>query len=284
MEKINIIFSKETLDDYLNQNYGYRYWNFADSIFSIFLSYRSRPYSKTVEITKERIKRIEKTKDKFIELIDDLLSEMNFYEYSKLYQSKKFIKYLWTPNNKKKFIVEKLRLNYTFSVLDDMIKSYNSDVSMLYSFKKKIYLKPINLLILVWSNALRKGNRIHWINLEILLKWFLNKLDEIQILDAVGIEEPIDIIVPTPERMRFISNKYRGTKHEILADSIFFRSFKDENEISEMKKWHLNSFDGEFVDYSDPLKYLHATMWTEKSPKGYLALFDLGIYFFLLQD
>lgn len=284
MERININFSKEKLDDYLKQNYGYRYWNFADSIFSIFLSYRSRPYSKTVEITKERIKRIEKTKDKFIELIDDLLSEINFYEYSKLHQSMKFIKYLWTPNNKKKFIEDKFRLNYSFAVLEDMIKSYNSKVSIFHSFREKIYLKPINLLILAWSNALRKGNRIHWINLEMLLKWFLNKLDEIQILDAVGIEEPINKIVPSPERMRFISNKYRGTKHKILADSIFFRSFKDENEISEMKKWHLNSPDGEFVDYSDPLKFLYETMWKEKSPKGYLSLFDLGVSYFLLED
>ena len=161
MKIINTNFSNEKLDNYLKNNYGYSYWNFADSIFSIFISYRSRPYGKTIKLTKERISRIEKIKEKFIESIDDFLSEINFYEYSKFHVSMTSMKYLWTHNNKKHFIADKFRVKFIFSVLDEMIKRYNSDVSMFDGIADKIYIKPINLLILI--------NLLIFINLLILL-------------------------------------------------------------------------------------------------------------------
>ena len=86
---------------------------------------------------------------------------------------------------------------------------------------------------MIWSHALKKKGRVNWINLEGIIMCFLKFLEEIDRLDIFGIE---DKNIPSPESMRFINNKYKGTIHEERAFDVFVDSFKNEEIISDRKK------------------------------------------------
>lgn len=281
MKKINIDFSKENLDIFLNENYGYGYWNFADSLLSVYYLYKFRDFEKERVLIKERIEYFEKIKQKIIEILDQFLREIDFYKTSKYHYSlnKKF-NYKWTPNNKREFILNRLQLKHFFSEFDEIIKQYKSHNTMNYFENDKIYLKPINFVILIWSHAIKKKGRIEWINMEKLIQWFLKILEEIDVLDIYGIESKD---IPSPDRMRFIYNRYKGTIHGTSAFSFFMKSFQDEEKISRSKEMSFISINAEKIDYSDPLKYLDEHLWFDKTPKAWRGLYDLGVTYHLLE-
>jgi hypothetical protein len=111
-----------------------------------------------------------------------------------------------------------------------------------------------------------------------LLKWFRNDLYNIDFLTKTEIENNE---IPSQERLRFISNKYRGTRYEKYTRNLFKSYFiiHDRSVITKIMGYILS--DDKRINYSDPIKYLNESLWSEKSPRGYLNLIDLSVYFML---
>lgn len=281
MKRINIDSSKEDIDTFLNINYGYGYWNFADSLFTVYLLYKSKDYETTRRLVDKRIERLEELKKKIVEIVDNFLIDIDFYRYSKNHKSLSGRSFKWTLNNKKGFIINRFRLKSFLSKIDNLIDQYKRDTSFFPSEYEKTRIKPINLVILIWSHALKKGGRVDWINMEKLIQWFLKILEEILVLDIYGVENKN---IFSPERMRFINNRYKGTTCEDIGFSIFLDSFKNEEQIVERRKWNFISTNAEKIDYSDPLFFLDELLYFGKTPKAYLGLLDLGITYNLIEE
>ena len=281
MRKINICSTKEELNILLKENYGYGYWNFADCLFTVYALYRFKDFDKTSNLIKERTEKLENIKTKFIEVVDFFLIDINFYKTSKYHKSLNNRGYKWTSNNKKSFIINQFQLKSFMDEIDEIIKKYNTDLSIFSFDHPQTYLNPINFIIMIWSHALKKRGRVNWINLEGIIMCFLKFLEEIDRLDIFGIE---DKNIPSPESMRFINNKYKGTIHEERAFDVFVDSFKNEEIISDRKKMSFISSNAEKINYLDPLIYLDEYHWDEKSPNNLLRILDLGIAYHLVEQ
>lgn len=284
MEKINIDFSKNELNKFLIGRYGYGYWSFADSLNTIHSIYKLSDVHSLDKLYRDRIAYLEIINQKIIEIIDKFLIDIEFYKNSKFHRNSELQNFIWTPNNKKAFILDRFFLK-DFSMLINELKRNYEEKSLFYTSIKtespKIYLKPINFIIVTWSYAFKRKGRVEWINMELLLKWFLKAFGKLDILDVFQLD---DRKIAYPERMRFIFNKYKETEHGKVAYSIFVDSFLKEEEIKARKRKILISLNGEKIDYSDPLIYLYEDVWYEKSPVAILMLEDMGTAYHLLED
>jgi len=233
-QRIESNFTEEELDSFLKKRYGYGIWEFEFNLAYIYGIYQERKKQKVYKFIEERIQRLENIKSKIIVTLDDFLNEIKFYELSNEFIFKSKIK--WTPQNRTDFIIKHYKLNQFFSVINKQIdrlkgrKSYmeNESPEIPTQILEPIYLKPLNLVILIWSYAMRRGSKIDWVNMQNLLNWFSKKLDEKGILDFFGFEI---YNAPSTEILRLTRNKYRNTKYGIYAKLdfvLFFNVRKDE--------------------------------------------------------
>lgn len=207
-ERIEPNWSEKELDRYLKENYGCRYAQFAKSLEYTNSLYSFRNQEAQKRHISEEIKKLKKIKEKIYELFDEFLEKINFYKFSKVFRFSNGTVFKWTTDKRRDFIKEIFKLYPTFSAIDELIiiiKKHSLPNSYSF-FKRSIYLKPSNFIIMVWSHVLKKGDRIDWINIEGLLKWFSLKSKKLEISDFFSF---IKDDLPSPERMRFIYNKYR---------------------------------------------------------------------------
>jgi hypothetical protein len=173
LNRIDINWSKEELDCYLKKRYGCEYWNFAHSLFWIYQLFKSKEDYLMISYCKKRVALLEMSKNKIIQIFDDLLTKIDFYKNFKFYAGMKRQddnEFRWTTEERRKFIVERFKLERILYLITKIIKKYKKGNIFPRAIEGiKIRMKPLNLLILVWSNALTRNKRREWGNLELLL-------------------------------------------------------------------------------------------------------------------
>lgn len=237
-QEIKTNFSEEELDSFLKERYGYGIWEFEFSLAYTHGLFSEKEDQKIQNFIENRVQKLESIKRKIIELLDDFLIEINFYNLNNKLNFTKTTK--WIPQKRANFIIKNYKLSQFFSVIDEQIKKYKDRKSLLNEEPPlvpfpihPIYLKPINSVVLTWSYAMKRGKKIDWINMENLLNWFSKKLDEVNILDFFGLEK---CNAPSSETLRLTRNKYRNTKYNFLAIFIFMLFFKKKRVKDEGKE------------------------------------------------
>lgn len=253
---IETSFTRNEVDSFLKKRYGFGIWEFDHSLVYIYSLYFEKKEKKVFHFIEKRIRKLEDIKRKIIELIDDFSADMNLYKLHNEFESTRIIK--WTPKERYKFIAEKYKLSSFYSVINRLIKKYKEHGSYLKKdgtskiINFRVYLKPINLAVLIWSHAMKRGKKVDWINMENLLNWFTKKLNEMGMLSFYEFNNGC---APLFETLRMTWNKYKNTKYDSLSKSIFltfFKIAKDEgkekfpkplNELDEYLKWEDKSLD-----------------------------------------
>lgn len=264
-------FTKEELDSFLKKRYGYGIWEFEFSIANIIMFYSEKNLPKFSQFIENRIKRLENMKNKVIELLDDFLSDVNFYKLNKDIRLTEITS--WTPKNRYDFIIKGYQLSDFFSIIDNQISLYQSREvsgawekfgnSTIFPPELRVFpprLKPLNLLLLIWSYAMKRGKKVDWINMENLLNWFSKTLNEIEALEFIGMEENE---APFTEILRLTRNKYKKSKYDIFAKvqfDLFFNIKKDEgkerypkplDDLDQFLKWEYKDIESmkHFCDF-----------------------------------
>jgi len=262
-QRIDIEWSKEKLDPFLKEKYGYEVWDFEFFFINLFHFYDvAKEPLREHQFMEKRINRLKNIKRRIIELLDDFLIEINFYENDKLISKKNNI---WTPQSKENCIIKNFEIGTLLSVIDTLIQTFKELDSRLYdesvsirckeTLRKlrkvlskenfiikdpeigtllseidrlfQINIKPQALLILTLSYVMQAGKKVDWINMKILLNWFSIKFDEIGILDFFGMEK---CKVPSVNILRFTRNKYKNTKYNYYARRLFAITFENAKE------------------------------------------------------
>lgn len=160
MEKICPSFSKKDLDKFLKKRYGVGYLEFSDSLQLVHSYYLSQENKSAEKYLEEIINKIEVLKEKILVLIDLFLIEIDFYSSSKNPRISGEKSHIWSFENKKDFILKNFELKSFYTVMDKLIKLMETSPfpphPLSKDVKRKIFLKPANLLILVWSFAMKK--------------------------------------------------------------------------------------------------------------------------------
>lgn len=233
-QEIKNNFTEEELDLFLKNRYGYGIWEFEFSLAHVYDLYNEKKEKKIFQFIERRVQQLENIERKIIELLDDFLIEINFYKLNNMLDLTRNAK--WTQQRRTDFIIKHYKLSQFFSVIDGQIKIYKNRKSLmedeslpLVPFQiHPIYLKPLNLLVLIWSYAMKRGKKVDWVNMKNLLNWFSKKLDELDMLDFFGLEKHN---APSNETLRLSRNKYKKTKYDFIAKltfHIFFQKAKEE--------------------------------------------------------
>ena len=234
-QRIDIKWSKEKLDSFLKEKYGYGIWEFELSLYQTYVMYSHGLRIRYDILEGKRIRQLRNLKRRILELIDKYLSDINFYKYSLKGTLPKNLTGIskWTSENREKFIRKKFKIEQLFFIVDELIEhqimfeALSEMDALLWGVEWPMRLKPPNFLILIWSSAMKKGKKPDWINMENLLNWFSKNLDEVNILDFFGLEK---CNAPSSETLRLTRNKYKSSKYDKLASSIYMNNFKNVKE------------------------------------------------------
>ncbi len=227
-QRIELSFTEEELDFFLKENYGYGIWHFKHSLFEIFIPYYPKKAKHVYQLIKKRVKQLENMKMKILELLDDFLTDINFYIINNELCLIKNTK--WTLQKRKNFVLQYYKLNDFFLIIDRQINSYK-EAEVFKSYEKFIsrggslplHLKPLNLVALTWSYVMKTGKKVDWINMENLINWFSKNIGQTKVLDYYGIRKCDS---PPSEILRFTRNKYKNTLNDSWAKNIFISSFE----------------------------------------------------------
>lgn len=227
---------REDLDSFLQEHYGYGVWEFEFSILNIYTIYFEKNRLKLNKFIEKRIEELYSLKEKVAEILNDYLLSVKFFNREKfdntIEEDTKIDK--WTTDNIRKFIIKSFRLEPFIFTIDNLIRLYDwqirpspyEEISFLGFFPPNI--KPLNLIILHWSNALKRGEKKDWINMEQLLLWFNKRMKEYELIDLYDFAFEN---IPPPETLRLIWNKYKKNPYNLLATwnfDLFFNLKKNE--------------------------------------------------------
>lgn len=272
-----------SLDLFLKEKIKYGYWQFAHSMVWVYFFYQEKRYKIVKRDFRKKIEDLSKLKQKTIENIDALLMKINFYENSKiaLYEPDK--EFVWTSEKKEDFILKTFKLT-EFSEISKSYKEYleKDDKRDIYADYRlgKTRLKPVNLIILIWSFACKRGERIEWKLIFELLRWFNRKIKEIEANKYFEIE---DESITSTERLRFLYNKYRKTDNIRIAEIIYRVCFFDKYS-KEYKQQTVNFSGNKNVTYRDPIAWLDEWLWGDKQPEGWIAFNEYGLTLKILEN
>jgi len=225
-KRINPDMSREDLDSFLQEHYGYGIWEFETSIVHIYSLYVEKRRIYLNKFIESRVELLISVKNKIFEVLDDCLEKINFYKWNEELNFTAIKN--WTSDKRIKFISEAYKLNEFTSILDNQVKVYeNLKTHSIYDKVKKSgifppYIKPLNLLILIWSFALKRGKKIDWINMEKLLEWFFSHIKDIDKMDLFPIEKQD---IPSAETLRLLNYKYKNTSYGVYAKVVFVFNF-----------------------------------------------------------
>jgi hypothetical protein len=258
-QRIEISFTREELNSFLNRRYGYGIWEFELSLYQTYIMYYHGLRLRAYIFETERISKLKGIKRKILELIDNYLSDINFYKYSSkgtLYKKVTGIS-KWTTEKRAKFIIKNFKIEQLFSIIDELIEhqiaymaASEFDASLM-GVESPMRLKPLNFLVLIWSYAMKERNRVDWINMEQLLLWFSKEFENTDLSYFFDFKKKDSY---PPEKLRLSRNKYRNSKYDELANYIFINFFK--NAKKKFKKeypkiinwWELMYVGGKMMD------------------------------------
>lgn len=240
-------WTREEWDKFLIKNYGYGIWEFENLFFLVFSLFDEKIDKKIIDHIKLRISQLERIKERTLESLDDLLRKSNFYKLNKEFQLTRIKK--WTPEIRRKYLRKHFKLNPFFTVIDAKIEALKSKHEQMNNQGAKLTLfpvkvKPLNFLVIVLSHAMKRGQKVDWINMEILLNWFSRFLKKMDLLDFFGYKQGLS---PSPEILRLTRNKYQKRKTYNFQTKMFFDLFfnikKEEGKQKIPEPWD------EFEDY-----------------------------------
>ncbi len=263
-------FTRNQVDSFLKRKFEYGIWEFEFSLVYIYSLYYEKKEEKVFDFIDNRIRRLETIKKKTIEIMDDFSTDMNLYKLQNRYEDESK-RTKWTPQAKSSFIIKKFKLSPFYSVIDSLINGYQEhksylkegEISKIIDFR--VNLKPINLAVLIWSHAMRRGKNVDWINMGNLLNWMIKKLKEMSMIKFYGFDNGY---APSSETLRLTWNKYKKTKYYSLSESIFltfFKKGKDEgskrfpkplDDLDDYLKW-----EDKDLDHNNKLSDIHVLSW-----------------------
>jgi len=232
--------SKEKLDSFLKEKYGYGIWEFELSLYKTYVMYYHGLRIKEYILQAERIRQLRNLKRKTLELIDKYLSEINFYKYSLKGTLPKNLTGIskWTSENRDKFIIKNFKIEQLFSIVDELIEhqimfeTISEMDALLWGVEWPMRLKPLNFVVLIWSYAMKKRNKVDWINVGELLSWFSKEAKETAFSNFFDFDKEDSYL---PGTLRLARNKYKSSKYDKLANYIYINTFKNVKE--EKKKY-----------------------------------------------
>lgn len=177
IESISLDSSIKDVDRFLEDNYGYRIWNFIYSLHSISTMYMKHTTgNKQLDSLKAKKKKLESAKTKLMENIDDFLSDTDLWEILRKNYPDKYSR--WTVGNKEIFITKYFNIERFFKTVDEYMAWIENRIKYYEIYNKiptdRLRINPRNLAILIWSNVmLKKSDKedIDFENISILLNW-----------------------------------------------------------------------------------------------------------------
>lgn len=233
-KRIEDNWSKNKLDAFLKEKFGYGIWEFELSLYQAYVTYLYSKSTKIQKMTNEKIKELQDLKEKILALLDDFMSKINFYKKCTRFKIITDITGVskWSTQERKKFIIKNYKLDQLFTIIDRQINFYQAiDFKLemegvLWGIESlsQLKLKPINFLVLVWNFAMKKENKVDWINMEKLLIWFSENVDEKALPDFLNSD---NLRTYSPEILRSTRNKYNNSRYEKLAHYLYQNFFKN---------------------------------------------------------
>jgi len=275
-KKIDVNWSREKLDAFLQDNYGHGISEFR---VSIFFSYTLYYFSDAIRIQRyysKRIKEITQLENKIISLIDDDLNKIGFYENtaeSPLFEQVTGIS-KWTTNDRKNFIEKYFKLGDLINIFEQQKNLYCRIMSQLeidgvfHGVETSIGPKPIKLLILTWANAMRRNKAISWINMSRLISWFSKNLENQRLKDFF-FNSPEAY---TPETLKMNYHRYRKSYYDEISAYNYRMIFLLETHKNQYQKIEKN-IERHYLRGADPAKST-----TDQYTDGIVSLAALGIF------
>ena len=234
-QRIDIKWSKEKLDSFLKEKYGYGIWEFELSLYQTYVMYSHGLRIRYDILEGKRIRQLRNLKRKILELIDKYLSDINFYKYSLKGTLPKNLTGVskWTKENREKFIIKKFKIEQLFSIIDLQIEHQIGFAAiaeidaLLWGVEWPIRLKPLNFVLLIWSYTMKRRKNVDWINMGELLSWFSNNVKERNLSNFFDFDKGDSYL---PGKLRLSKNKYKSSKYDKLASSIYMNNFKNVKE------------------------------------------------------
>ena len=224
---IDINSTDKEIDEFLKEKYGYGLWEFIHSLYTIVHLYGLRDLKREIKTLQEKINKYTSAKRKLNENSDQFLIDTDIWKVIKKIHPDENIKF--TTNYRKKFIMKHFNLNPYFDTVNELIGSTKRRIKYLEIVGYKgiiLRIKPRNLIILVWSFAMKKGEKeedIDFKNIQILLNLFSGKKGWRNYF-----KKPELISEKTPE---LTYNKYikypKDKKYKDFAFCIYFLCFED---------------------------------------------------------
>jgi len=231
--------TEEEVNSFLMEKYTYGLWEFASSVSLIFTLYNEKKRYVVYRHIKENITRLKKIKMDIIMKLDDLLNEMGFYELTKKTNASEKIE--WTTQKRKDYIGKHYKLNPFHSVIDEQIKKYE-DLKILFkpTLDKKMKefpytpmlpgnIEPLRLLVMTWGFVMTKANRRDWINMALLLKWFIKRFKKLRITDLFCLEK-YSLNYSLEDLFRLYWRRQSKLGYGFLAIIIYYASFRQQKE------------------------------------------------------
>jgi hypothetical protein len=228
IKNIGIDSSQKDIDKFLKERYGYGIWNFTYSFYWVAIFYNFRDMSKEVDLLRAKIKKLQSAKSRLIENIDQFLIDTDIWEIIK--RSHPDLIKKWTTDKRRKFIEANFNVDRFFQIVSGYIERIKKRSRFLELYTKipaeRLRITPRNLIILVWSYVMRKGDdeeEIKFENISALLNWFSINKNWASMFKSTG-----SVSLKTPE---LTYNKYikfaKDEGHQNLSNYIYVICFPD---------------------------------------------------------
>jgi len=247
-ERIIKTWTKDQLDRFLKRFYGHGFANFELSFMMTYILFQYFDIcAKSYPMIQKERQRLSKLRQKLIELFDDYLREIEFYKYGLVFETIKQTGITeWNSENRKLFIQKYFKLDPVLAIIDKpddwflKVEMEDDIIPNAYGIDKGLRISPLNLLILVWSNPLRRNTRVDWINLSKLLLWFAEQNEWSKLNEFYGLAKGKEIGEYT---LRLTRNKYRKSRYSETARTQYralFAKLTEEcikSKLEELRSW-----------------------------------------------
>jgi len=218
--------NKKEMNTFLIKTFGVGIAEIDLTLYFVYAIYFHSKSYKVQQGCEKRINQINKIKAKVIDLIDFFLAKSDFYQTSKKStKAREIIRVsVWTPENKKNFIINQYKLGEFFRILDAQIDNYTRLMasleisSTIRGVEEIIHIKPINFLLLIWSLLIKKRGKVAWKSIESLLVWLSKNFKDNVLYEFYELST---VDRRYAEIMRLTRNKYKNSKYSRMAREIY---------------------------------------------------------------
>ena len=229
---ISLSWSPQELDRFLLKEYNYGLFPFALSLAIYILKF---PSFGTSEIWDKRnvvpefwqkinaeisnLENIKKDLERILENLDGHLENISFWDFLKgkpsylrgLFLSPRFLispKEITAPLQRASLTEKIYGLGRVVTAIDEELAFYKG-----FNFSHRRKGRPIKsnvLLVSLWSHALRDGRIIHWKNIDALMRWFYQKIENTKYSSEIkNMPEPEEIRRFRIKNANELTNEYK---------------------------------------------------------------------------